>query len=324
MILFGYRVGPLARATLREVIDDGVLGLAAGTAYYFFFSLFPLFLFLAPVLSLIGDKEKTFGWVITQLSGVVPPTAMQIVTDVVGEVVYSESAPGIMSLGALLAIWTGSNIFTSLIAALNNAYDVTEARPWWKQRLIAVAAVIAAGAAMLAATTLVLAGDRLAQFIGRKLDLGLNAVAVWSVIEVPLVFAIMISLAWLLYYFLPNVRQRPGRVLGGAIVATLLWILMTVLFRMYVTNFASYNKTYGAIGGVIVLLTWMYLSMLVLLIGGELNAEIAKGTGAVAPPTGAVYLGRISADGPSTPSTERVAVGRAPSTTPLDEPNPES
>lgn len=324
MILFGYRVGPLARATFREVMDDGVLGLAAGAAYYFFFSLFPLFLFLAPVLSLIGDKEKTFGWVITQLAGVVPATAMQIVTDVVSEVVYSESAPGIMSLGALLAIWTGSNIFTSLIAALNNAYDVTEARPWWKQRLIAIAAVVAAGAAMLIATTLMLAGDRLAQWVGRAFDLGLNAVAVWSVLEVPLVFAIMIALAWLLYYFLPNVRQRPGRVLGGAIVATILWILMTMVFKLYVTNFASYNKTYGTIGGVIILLTWMYFSMLVLLIGGEMNAEVAKGTGAVAPPVGAVYHGRISAEGLSTPSTERVAAGRAPSTTPLDEPNPQS
>ena len=313
MLLHGYRVGPLLRATFREIGSDNLLGLAAGTAYYFFFSLFPLFLFLAPLLSLVGEREKTFGWVIGQLAAAVPAEAMQMVHDVVKHVVFSESAPGIMSVGAVLAIWTGSNIFTSITVALNNAYDVTERRPWWKRRLIAIAAVIVAGGSLMMATTIVLAGDRLATWAGRQFGWGLDAIATWSVVEVPLVFLLIVGMAWMLYYFLPCVQQRPRRVLVGALFATVLWLLVTIAFRAYVANFGAYNKTYGTIGGVIVLLTWMYLSMLVLLIGGELNAEIARGTGAVTPPVGAVYLGRITTDAPGLPSTERVVSASATS-----------
>jgi membrane protein len=111
----------------------------------------------------------------------------------------------------------------------------------------------------------------------------------------------------MLYFFLPNVRQRASHVIVASLVATLLWIIVTLLFRAYVQNFGSYNKTYGTIGGVIALLTWMYLSMLVLLSGGELASELHCGTARVEPERGATYAGRIGTDGsPGRPSTERV------------------
>ena len=307
MIIKGYRVGPLLRATGKEVLDDNIMGLAAQTAYYFFFSLFPLFLFAAPLLGLIGNKQEMIESLMARLSGTLPGDAIDLVRGVVNDVVLAEGAPGLMSVGAVLAAWAGSNIFNSLINALNRAYDIEEGRPWWKKRLLALASVVVAGAVMLTATIIMLAGAEITEWLGRVLGLGDLAVTVWTMAQYPLAFALLVGTAWLIYYFLPNLRQDKSQVLVGAIMATLLWILVTLLFRAYVVNFGSYSKTYGTVGGVIALLTWMYLSMLVLLTGGELNAEIHHGTGALEPRAGAVYLGQVLSGSTSrAPSTERV------------------
>ncbi len=307
MIIKGYRVGPLIRATSREVLDDNIMGLAAQTAYYFFFSLFPLILFAAPLLALIGDKQEIIEGVMSRFARTLPGDALDLVRGVVQEVVLAEGAPGLMSIGAVLAAWAGSNICNSLIDALNRAYDVEEGRTWWKKRLLALASVVAAGLVLLTATSIMLGGETIAEWIGRQLGLGDSAVSLWAVAQYPVALAMLIGTAWMIYYFLPNIRQDKTQVLAGAIVATLLWILVTLLFRAYVVNFGSYSKTYGTVGGVIALLTWMDLSMLVLLVGGELNAEIHHGTGALEPRAGAVYAGQVLSGSTSrAPSTGRV------------------
>lgn len=307
MTIKGFHVTPLLRQTGKEILDDNILGLAAQTAYYFFFSLFPLLLFLAPLLGLIGDKQQMVGNLVAQLANVVPAEGLAMLREVVEDVVLSPSAPGVMSVGALLAAWAASNVFTNLIDALNKAYDVDEHRPWWKKRLIALGAVAATGITMLVATFVMLAGDRIVNWLAARLGLGATAVTIWTTLQYPIAFALIVLSAWLVYVALPNVRQDKTQALVGALVATVLWILVTLLFRAYVRNFGSYNKTYGAIGGVIVLLTWMYLSMLVLLSGGELNAELHHGTGAVDARRGVTYGGRISTGtGPARASTDRI------------------
>src|SRR5687768_14098235 len=293
MIIKGYRVGPLLRATGREVLDDNIMGLAAQTAYYFFFSLFPLFLFAAPLLALIGDKQEMIEALMSRLAGTLPGTAIDLVQGVIEDVVLAEGAPGLVSIGAVLAAWAGSNIFNGLIDALNRAYDVDEGRTWWRKRLIALASVVAAGLVMLTATAVMLGGEQIAEWLGRGIGLGDDAVMVWTIAQYPVALALLVGTAWMIYYFLPNIRQDKTQVLVGALIATMLWIIVTLLFRAYVVNFGSYSKTYGTVGGVIALLTWMYLSMLVLLIGGELNAEIHHGTGALEPRAGAVYVGQV-------------------------------
>ena len=305
MVVFGYRVGPLLRKTGREILDDGVLGLAAQTAYYFFFSLFPILLFSAPLLSLAGDRQQVYDTLFGQLAAQLPPGAAAIIDDVLRDVVFSEAAPGLMSLGALLALWAGSNIFSALIDALNRAYDVEERRQWWKRRLIAIAAVAVAGLVMVMATLLFLASEGLLDWLGRTLGFDAGVRAAWLALQVPIAFTLLVGLAWMLFFYLPNVRQSPRGALVGALVTTVLWMLVTLVFRLYVVNFANYNKTYGTIGGVIVLLTWMYLSMLSVLAGGELAAEVHHGTGAVRPRSGVTLGGRILA-GSSKPSTARV------------------
>lgn len=306
MVFKGYRIGPLLKKTGQEILDDNILGLAAQTAYYFFFSLFPLFLFTAPLLSLLGDEREIFEWIITRADRAIPDSAIQLVRGITSDVVFSESAPGLMSAGILLVIWAGSNVFGSLTDALNRAYDVNESRPWWRRKLMAIACVIASGICFGLAIATLLAGPQMGSWLAENTLLGPTFESVWGFLRYPLAFTMLVAMLFMTYYFLPNLRQQKGQVLVGAAAAAVLWVLVTLAFRAYVTNFGSYNKTYGTIGGVIVLLTWMYLTMLVILTGGELNAELHHGTGALDPRRGVIYAGRlVSATEPSKPSTER-------------------
>jgi len=293
MVVMGYRVQSVATRTLREIIDDNLLGLAAQTAYYFFFSIFPLLLFVAPVLSLVGNKQQTFGLLASQLQQVVPSDGWPLIGGVISDVVYAKNAPGLMSIGALLAVWAGSNVFSALIDALNSAYDVSDSRPWWKKKLIAVASVVVIGLVILTSTVLILGGEQLSAWLADRLELSGGVRTALGYLQIPIGFALLVTIAALSYYFLPNLRQSKRQVLVGAVFTTVAWTLVTLGFRVYVTSFANYNATYGAIGGVIVLLTWMYFSMLVFLIGGEINSELHRGTGAVAPRPGVLYGGRI-------------------------------
>ncbi|HUQ83351.1 MAG TPA: YihY/virulence factor BrkB family protein [Gemmatimonadaceae bacterium] len=293
MVVMGYRVRSVVTRTLREVLDDNVLGLSAQTAYYFFFSLFPMLLFVAPLLSLVGNKQETFQLLAGQLKQVVPSEGWLVIGGVISDVVYAKNAPGLMSIGAVLAIWAGSNVFSALIDALNAAYDVTDTRPWWKKKLIAMASVLVIGMVVLTSTVLIIGGDRLGVWLADQLGLGATARTVFGYLPIPIAFALLVTIAALSYYFLPNLRQSKRQVLVGALFTTIVWAMVTLAFRVYVTNFANYNATYGAIGGVIVLLTWMYFSMLVFLIGGEINSELHRGTGAVSPRPGMLYGGRI-------------------------------
>jgi membrane protein len=208
-----------------------------------------------------------------------------------------------MSVGVLLAGWSGSNIFGALMGALNIAYDVSDTRPWWKKQLLRVGVLLIAGGIMIVATGIFLDGERVARWIGSAFGLSDAFVAAWTVLQIVLAVAMLVALGAIVFKLLPNVRQRWSHVFVASAITTLLWIVATLVFRFYVQNFGSYNKTYGTIGGVIILLTWMYYSMFVVLIGGELAAELHKGTGATEPSKGEVYFGRIVSDaGPGTPS----------------------
>ena len=303
MTIKGYDVVPLVKKTVKEIGADRIPSLAAETAYYFFFSLFPLLLFLTPLLGLIGNGQQLMESMLGRLATTMPADTLSLLRRVLGEIVTSSGNAGIMSIGVLLAGWSGSSIFGSLMDALNVAYDVSETRPWWKKQLLRIGVLLVSGGTMIVATLIFLDGERVARWVGSALGLGEAAVAAWTVIQLVLAVALLVGLGAVVFKLLPNVQQKWSHVLVASAITTLLWIVATVLFRLYVQNFGSYNKTYGTIGGVIVLLTWMYYSMFVLLSGGELAAELHRGTGATEPTKGEVYLGRIVSDsGPGTPS----------------------
>ena len=311
MIVKGFNVVPLVKKTVKEISDDRIPSLAAETAYYFFFSLFPLLLFMTPLLGLVGNGQELMRSLLGHLSATMPPDTLSLLTRVLGEIITSSGGAGVMSIGALLAGWSGSNIFGSLMGALNVAYDVDETRPWWKQQLLRIGVLLIAGATMIFATIIFLDGERVAQWVGRLLNLGESAVVAWSVLQIVLAVALLIALGAVVFKLLPNVHQRWTHVFVASAISTVLWIVATLLFRLYVQHFGSYNKTYGTIGAVIMLLTWMYYSMFVLLVGGELASELHHGTGALDPEKGAVYLGRIVSDsGPGRPSMEKARRAR--------------
>lgn len=302
----GYDVGTLAKKVGMESLEDNVLGLAAQTAYYFFFSLFPLLLFLTPLFSLVDDKQRFMDFLMNQFGRALPPESFQLFRDIVASVVYSEAAPGLMSVGAILALWAGSNVFNSLIGALNRAYDVEETRPWWKTRLIAIAMVLLSGGVIILATITLMAGQQVVNWIARILGLDSGTASALMFVQYTAALLLLLGVGFLTYVILPCARQSRLQTLAGAILATVLWVLVTLAFRFYVVNFADYNKTYGTIGGVIVLLTWMYLSMVVLLVGGELNSELHKGTGLVSDRGGTLLGGRIASGDVPRASVERV------------------
>jgi membrane protein len=306
MVIKGFNVVPLVKKTVKEIGDDRIPSLAAETAYYFFFSLFPLLLFLTPLLGLVGNGQQLMESLIGRLSATMPPDTLSLLRRVLGEIITSSGGAGVMSVGALLAAWSGSNIFGSLMDALNVAYDVSETRPWWKKLALRFGVLLVAGVIVLLATAIFLDGERLAQWAGSSLHLGGAAITAWSVMQVVVAIALLVALGAVVYKYLPNVRQSWTHVIVCSALATALWIVATLIFRLYVQHFGSYNKTYGTIGAVIMLLSWMYYTMFVVLVGGELAAEIHHGTAALDPEKGATYLGRIVSDvGPGRPSMEK-------------------
>ncbi|HVE35742.1 MAG TPA: YihY/virulence factor BrkB family protein [Gemmatimonadaceae bacterium] len=305
MVIKGFRVGVLLKKTFREISEDRISTLAASAAYNFFFSLFPLLLFLAPVLSLAGNRERTVGWLMSELTSVLPPTQLEAIRPVLEKVVFSPSAPGLMSIGLLLAAWSGSNIFGTLMGALNTAYDVQETRSWIKQQVIRLATFVLGSVIVVISTLVFLNGEGIADWIGNALGLGAVFMFVWKLIQFPLAIAGLVGLAFTTFYFLPDVKQHKTHVLVAALLTTFLWILATLLFRLYANHFPP-NPAYGLIGGVIILLTWMFYTMFVVLIGGELASELHHGTGAIAPNKGESLLGRIvTGSGPGSASVGR-------------------
>jgi membrane protein len=295
MTLGGFRLGPLLKKTVREIGADHVTSLAASAAYNFFFSLFPLLLFLAPLLSVVGDKQAMVNFLMARLTSVMPADQLDAMRPVLQNIVFAKNAPGLMSIGALLAAWSGSTVFGSLIGSLNTAFDVEETRAWWKQQAIRLG-VFALSAVILIVTTIVfLGGEDIANTVGGWLHVGQAFVTIWKIVQFPLALCGLFGLAFVMIYFLPNLRQTKTYAAIGAAVTTVLWLAATMLFRLYIQHFPP-NPAYGIIGGIIILLTWMYYTMFVMLVGGELASELHHGTGALEPRKGAMYYGRIVTD----------------------------
>ncbi len=279
MTIKGYDVGVLARRTLSEAVKDNVLGLSAQAAYSFFFSLFPMLLFLAPLFSLIGNKQELVNRLLTRLSVTLPAEAYLLLRSVVKDVVFGQNAPGLMSVGILLAAFAGSGVVDTLRTALNTAYDAHDPRPWWKQRLFSMLVTVVAGVVAGVVSIVMVAGPEVVGLLARLLRFGDKAETAWKILQYPIALALLVGLVSGLLYFLPHVKQKVTHVLIGATVTAVLWVSITLLFRLYVANFSSYNKTYGTIGAVIILLTWMYWTMIAVMTGGELASELRAGTG---------------------------------------------
>ena len=262
----------LGKRTANEVLADNCLGLAAQLAYYFFLALFPALLFLVALISFI-PVEGLLDTITTTLGRVAPSEALTLIQDQILKIADNKNG-GLLTLGMIGTIWSTSSGVTAIIDTLNQAYDIQEARPWWKVRLIALGLTISLAIFIVLATTLVLVGPTLGEKVAAWAHLGPAFAWTWNIIQWPVVFGLVALAIAMIYYFAPDAEQEWIWITPGSILATMLWLLTSLAFRFYVTHFTSYNATYGAIGGAIVLMLWFYVSALAVLVGAEMNAEI--------------------------------------------------
>ena len=262
----------LAKRTGREVLADDCLGLAAQLAFYFFLALFPALLFLVAVVSFMpitGLLEAITG----HLARVAPTEVLSIVQDQILKIAHEKNG-GLLTLGMLGTIWSTSSGLDAIISTLNQAYDIQEGRPWWKVKLIALGLTVALASFIVISFTLVLVGPALAENVAVWAHLGPAFAWTWKIVQWPVVFMLVTLAIALIYYYAPDAVQEWVWITPGSVLATTLWLLISLGFKFYVAHFATYNATYGTIGGVIILMLWFYLSALAVLIGAELNAEI--------------------------------------------------
>ena len=263
----------ILRRTFYEAFwKDNCLAMSAQLAYYFFFALFPMLLFMValasyfPLTTLIDDLLRT-------MSGFMPPEGLQLITDQMVKISDGEEA-GLMTLGILLAVSSSSAAMVAIIDTLNQAYDVEEGRPWWTVRLTAVLLTIGVAIFILVSFALVLVGPTVATKLADSMNLGPAFEWTWKILQWPVLFALASFGIALIYYFAPDVEQEWVWLTPGAILATTLWLAASLGFKYYVANWGNYTETYGLIGAVMILLLWFYISGLVILIGAEMNAEI--------------------------------------------------
>lgn len=252
----------------REAVADNITGESAKVAYYFFLSLFPLILVLFALTGLIGG-ERAFGWIMTQIQGRVPPQTAGLLRGAVREITSRPEA-GTLGIGLLLTLWAASGGVAALADGLNRMYDVREDRGFLKKRGIALLLLVAGLVLLVGGAVAIIAGVP----IIRSLGVGTAAeIGAWV-----LAFVLVVALFALIYYVLPNRDQSRSKatVLVGAVVGAIVWLLATTGFQVYVANFGSYRATYGAIGAVIVLMLWLYLTALAILFGGEV-ASVLEG-----------------------------------------------
>ena len=262
----------LLKRTAKETSEDDCLGLAAQLAYYFFLALFPAVLFVLalasffPLTNFIDD-------VVRVLRPIAPADVLGLLEEQLRRISNADNG-GILTLGILGAVWSSSAAMVAIVGSLNRAYDIEEGRPWWKVRLTAIGLTIALTVLVLISFTLIVAGPTLAERLAASFGFGAVFEWTWKIVQWPLAFFLVASAVGLVYYSAPDAEQDWVWITPGAVLGTLLWVIASLLFKFYVANFADYNATYGAVGGVIVLLLWFYISGLAILIGAELNAEI--------------------------------------------------
>lgn len=277
MITFGFTRLPLTwieliRRTVKEFVEDNGFGLAAQLAYYFFFSLFPAIL-VGIALASFFPLERFLDRIVETLAGVVPADVVTILQEQILKISKGDHG-GVLTFGLVTALWSSSAALVGLIDALNRAYDISESRSWWKVRLLALVLTLALAAFILVAFALVLVGPAVADYVAGVTGLGPALAWTWKILQWPVILALVALGAGVLYYFAPDAEQEWVWVTPGSALTAALWLVASLGFKYYVTSFGTYTETYGAVGGVMVLLLWFYISGLVMVLGAELNSEI--------------------------------------------------
>jgi membrane protein len=270
-------LGDVLKRTWREFREDDLTMLAAALTYYGVLSLFPGMLVLVSVLGLLG--ESTTQPLIDNLTALAPSAARDVVTSALRNLQDAGGAAGLAFVAGLAgALWSASGYVGGFMKASNVIYEVEEGRPFWKLRPLQIAVtVLLVLVAAVISLSIVVTGP-LARSVGDVVGLGDTAVDLWNVAKWPVIALVVSQVIAFLYWVAPNVRHPGYRWISpGGLVAVALWVVASAAFAFYVSNFGSYNKTYGSLAAVVVFLVWLWITNLVVLLGAELNAELERG-----------------------------------------------
>ena len=273
--LGGLSIKELFKRVGGEIQRDDVFGRAAQLAYYFLLALFPLLWFLTSVIGLVlgsgtGIRHTLFEY----LKRLLPVSAFNLIDSTMLEV-SAASGGGKISFGLLAALWVASNGMGAITDALNVAYNVEESRSWWKRRASAIALTFFLSLLIITALVLVLYGSRAADHVASLYGFGNFFNVGWKVAQWPIALAFMLLAFAMIYYFAPDLRDQHWLwITPGSVIGVVLWLAVSFGFKLYLHFFDSYNKTYGTLGAVIILMLWLYLTGASVLIGGEVNSEI--------------------------------------------------
>lgn len=277
----GLTARELAGRIWREIQRDDVLGRAAQLSYFFLLSLFPLLIFFASVAGLVlGGETDLYARFLRYMQAVMPEAAFRLVRQTMSDIVAGAGG-GTLSTGLFLSLWTASMGVEAIIQGLNAAYDVREVRPWWRRRLVALLLTVVLTVMLLSSLALVLAGGYVTRWVIGDPALRTVPLVLLSLLRWALIVTFVLIAFNVLYVFGPNLKQQKWQViLPGSLVAVACWMASSLGFRLYLSLFDNYSRTYGSLGAVVVLMLWLYLSGFAVLLGGEVNAEIRNAAAA--------------------------------------------
>jgi membrane protein len=264
------------KRTVKEIGEDHLAAFAGNLTYKGLFALFPFAVFLLSLLGLFGAPELLDS-LLEQARIVLPQDVVGLLEDqLVG--IAQTKAQGAFTVGAivslLLALWGVSGAFRSVMEAMNVMYEIEEGRPFWKKYLISILLSLGVAALLLTALGLVVFGPDIGGAIANAVGLSSVFEFVWNVVKWPVLVCIVLFAFALVYYFAPDVEQRFKFVSPGSIVAVVMWLLFSLLFRLYVEGFGSYDKTFGSFAGIIILMLYIYYSSFIMLVGAQINQVI--------------------------------------------------
>ncbi|MDQ0604763.1 membrane protein [Streptomyces canus] len=268
--------GAVLRGALREFKDDELTDRAAALTYYGVLSLFPALLVLVSLLGITGKSATDT--VLANIKKFAPGSARDIITRAVEQLQSNAGVGSVMALvGIALAVWSASGYVAAFIRAANAVYDMPEGRPVWKILPVRIGVTVVLMVLSVVSALIVVFTGALARQAGTALGIGDTALTVWSIAKWPVLVVLVTVMIAILYWASPNARVKGFRwITPGSFLALVIWMIASAAFAFYVANFASYNKTYGTMAGVIVFLVWLWISNLAILLGLEFDAETVR------------------------------------------------
>jgi membrane protein len=268
---------PIKNALVRtygDLVRNHTLQMAAALAYYFVLSLFPALILLSAVVAYLPIPDL-FNQALAVMARFLPGDSMGLVRRVLSDVITPNRGT-FLSFGILGTLWAASGGFSAAIEALNIAYEVDDDRPFWKTKPLALGLAFMTGALLLIALSVMVVGPRFGEWLAGRVHLSGLFVLLWPYIHWTIAVGFTVLAVEALYYMAPNVKQRFLATLPGAVLAVSCWIGLSYLLGIYFRQFANFNKTYGTLGAAIALMVWLYWTGFAMLVGAELNAELAK------------------------------------------------